>query len=63
MRKKRAENSSQYSDFVAFAYPSYAAFKAIKSRNVREVVPWLMYFITISFFNILENIGDLFISW
>lgn len=44
-------------------YPAYRSYKAVKTKDVREYVKWMMYWIVFAFFTTLENAADLFISW
>lgn len=50
-------------DFIAFTLPAYASYKALKSRNQRELVPWLMYWVVMGIFSALETIADIFVFW
>jgi len=49
--------------FVATLYPSYASFKAVKTKNVKEYVKWMMYWIIFSMFSSLETVLDPFVSF
>jgi len=44
-------------------YPAYASYKAVKTKNVKEYVKWMMYWIVFAFFTTLETFADLFIAW
>ncbi|KAM9622945.1 receptor expression-enhancing protein 4 [Trichechus inunguis] len=44
-------------------YPSYASYKAVKTKNIREYVRWMMYWIVFALFMSLETFTDTFISW
>ncbi|ELU09427.1 hypothetical protein CAPTEDRAFT_156801 [Capitella teleta] len=44
-------------------YPAYASYKAVKTKNVKEYVKWMMYWIVFALFTCVETVGDLFISW
>ncbi|KAM6235086.1 receptor expression-enhancing protein 4 [Porphyrio hochstetteri] len=44
-------------------YPAYASYKAVKAKNIREYVRWMMYWIVFSLFMAAETLTDLFISW
>ncbi|KAM4678049.1 receptor expression-enhancing protein 4 [Discoglossus pictus] len=44
-------------------YPAYSSYKAVKTKNVREYVRWMMYWIVFSLFMTLETFTDIFISW
>ncbi|XP_078669219.1 receptor expression-enhancing protein 2-like isoform X11 [Branchiostoma floridae x Branchiostoma belcheri] len=44
-------------------YPAYASYKAVKTKNVREYVKWMMYWIVFALFTFVETFADVFISW
>ncbi|XP_061599164.1 receptor expression-enhancing protein 1 [Cololabis saira] len=44
-------------------YPAYSSYKAVKSKDVREYVKWMMYWIIFALFTTLEAITDMFICW
>uniref|UniRef100_A0A8C6IKW7 Receptor expression-enhancing protein n=1 Tax=Mus spicilegus TaxID=10103 RepID=A0A8C6IKW7_MUSSI len=44
-------------------YPAYASYKAVKSKNIREYVRWMMYWIVFAIFMAAETFTDIFISW
>ncbi|CAJ0943050.1 unnamed protein product, partial [Mesorhabditis belari] len=44
-------------------YPAYRSFKAVKTKDVREYVKWMMYWIVFALFIFAEGIADLFISF
>jgi len=44
-------------------FPAYRSYKAIKNKNVREYVKWMMYWIIFALFITLETFADIFISW
>ncbi|EHB06009.1 Receptor expression-enhancing protein 4 [Heterocephalus glaber] len=44
-------------------YPSYASYKAVKTKNIREYVRWMMYWIIFAIFMAVETFTDVFISW
>ncbi|XP_022094375.1 receptor expression-enhancing protein 2-like isoform X2 [Acanthaster planci] len=43
-------------------YPAYASYKAVKTRNVKEYVKWMMYWIVFALFTFLETVADIFAS-
>nr|XP_014435220.2 receptor expression-enhancing protein 4 [Pelodiscus sinensis] len=43
-------------------YPAYASYKAVKTKNIREYVRWMMYWIVFALFMATETITDTFIS-
>ncbi|XP_031443165.1 receptor expression-enhancing protein 2 isoform X2 [Clupea harengus] len=44
-------------------YPAYSSYKAVKTKNVKEYVKWMMYWIVFAFFTTAETITDLLLSW
>jgi len=44
-------------------YPAYASYKAVKTKNVKEYVKWMMYWIVFAFFTCIETFADIFIAW
>ncbi|XP_071448394.1 uncharacterized protein [Hetaerina americana] len=44
-------------------YPAYASYKAVRSRDVREYVKWMMYWIVFALFTCGETITDVFLSF
>ncbi|XP_052000999.1 receptor expression-enhancing protein 3a isoform X2 [Xyrauchen texanus] len=44
-------------------YPAYNSFKAVKSKNVKEYVRWMMYWIVFALYTVLETITDLSMAW
>uniref|UniRef100_A0A8D0H5F7 Receptor expression-enhancing protein n=1 Tax=Sphenodon punctatus TaxID=8508 RepID=A0A8D0H5F7_SPHPU len=44
-------------------YPAYASYKAVKTKNIREYVRWMMYWIVFALFMSTETLADMFISW
>lgn len=44
-------------------YPAYSSYKALKTKNTRELVRMTMYWIIYAFFTTFECVGDIFISW
>ncbi|XP_072491025.1 receptor expression-enhancing protein 4 isoform X3 [Notamacropus eugenii] len=44
-------------------YPAYASYKAVKTKNIREYVRWMMYWIVFAFFMTVETFTDIFVSW
>ncbi|KFP61564.1 Receptor expression-enhancing protein 4, partial [Cariama cristata] len=43
-------------------YPAYASYKAVKTKNIREYVRWMMYWIVFALFMATETFTDLLIS-
>lgn len=44
-------------------YPAYASYKAVRSKNVREYVKWMMYWIVLAAFSAIEQFADLCLTW
>ncbi|XP_078463611.1 receptor expression-enhancing protein 2-like isoform X3 [Lampetra planeri] len=44
-------------------YPAYASYKAVKTKNVREYVKWMMYWIVFALFLAVETFTDILVSW
>ncbi|KAF6023924.1 REEP3 [Bugula neritina] len=44
-------------------YPAYASYKAVKTKNVKEYVKWMMYWIVFALFTTVETFADVLISW
>lgn len=44
-------------------YPAYASYKAVRSKNVREYVKWMMYWIVLATFSAIEQMADLCLTW
>lgn len=44
-------------------YPAYASYKAVRTKNVKEYVKWMMYWIVFALFCTVETFSDVFLSW
>ncbi|XP_051529733.1 receptor expression-enhancing protein 3 [Myxocyprinus asiaticus] len=44
-------------------YPAYYSYKAVKTKNVKEYVRWMMYWIVFALYTVVETITDLTIAW
>nr|ACO12342.1 Receptor expression-enhancing protein 4 [Lepeophtheirus salmonis] len=44
-------------------YPGFQSFKAVRTKNVREYVKWMMYWIVFSIYTGIESFSDIFISF
>ncbi|XP_054265529.1 receptor expression-enhancing protein 1 isoform X2 [Macrosteles quadrilineatus] len=44
-------------------YPAYASYKAVRTKNVKEYVKWMMYWIVFALFTCAETFTDLFLSF
>ncbi|KAM6380021.1 LOW QUALITY PROTEIN: receptor expression-enhancing protein 2 [Pluvialis apricaria] len=43
-------------------YPAYSSYKAVKTKNVKEYVKWMMYWIVFAFFT-TGTLTDIVLSW
>ncbi|XP_029448650.1 receptor expression-enhancing protein 1 isoform X3 [Rhinatrema bivittatum] len=44
-------------------YPAYYSYKAVKSKDIKEYVKWMMYWIIFALFTTVETFTDIFLSW
>lgn len=44
-------------------YPAYRSYKAVKTKNVREYVKWMMYWIVFAMFLCIETLADVFVAF
>ncbi|XP_030641889.1 receptor expression-enhancing protein 3a isoform X2 [Chanos chanos] len=44
-------------------YPAYYSYKAVRTKNVKEYVRWMMYWIVFALYTVVETITDLSLSW
>ncbi|XP_037547648.1 receptor expression-enhancing protein 3 [Nematolebias whitei] len=44
-------------------YPAYYSYKAVKTKNVKEYVRWMMYWIVFALYTVMETITDLTLAW
>ncbi|XP_048863141.1 receptor expression-enhancing protein 3-like [Brienomyrus brachyistius] len=44
-------------------YPAYYSYKAVKSKNVKEYVRWMMYWIVFALYTVAETAADFSLSW
>jgi len=44
-------------------YPAYASYKAVRTKNVREYVKWMMYWIVFAAFSAMETFTDIFVAF
>ncbi|OQR69811.1 hypothetical protein BIW11_12039 [Tropilaelaps mercedesae] len=49
--------------FVGTLYPAYGSYKAIRSKNPREYVNWIMYWICFALFTFCETFSDIFLAF
>uniref|UniRef100_A0A915HLF7 Receptor expression-enhancing protein n=1 Tax=Romanomermis culicivorax TaxID=13658 RepID=A0A915HLF7_ROMCU len=48
---------------IGTLYPAYKSYKGVKSRNVREYVKWMMYWIIFAFYLCVEALTDIFVAF
>ncbi|XP_034286580.1 receptor expression-enhancing protein 4 isoform X2 [Pantherophis guttatus] len=53
----------RYRLLLGTLYPAYASYKAVRNKDVREYVRWMMYWIVFALFMATEAITDTFVSW
>uniref|UniRef100_F1LGI9 Receptor expression-enhancing protein n=1 Tax=Ascaris suum TaxID=6253 RepID=F1LGI9_ASCSU len=44
-------------------YPAYRSYKAVRTKDVREYVKWMMYWIVFALFCFVETITDVIVSF
>lgn len=44
-------------------YPAYSSYKAIRTKNVKEYVRWMMHWIVMAAFQLIETFSDVFLCW
>nr|BAB28218.1 unnamed protein product [Mus musculus] len=44
-------------------YPAYYSYKAVKTKNVKEYVRWMMYWIVFALYTIIETVADQTLAW
>lgn len=44
-------------------YPAYRSYKAIRTKNVKEYVKWMMYWVVFAMFLFLETLADIFVAF
>ncbi|KAG5674009.1 hypothetical protein PVAND_004002 [Polypedilum vanderplanki] len=44
-------------------YPAYSSYKAIRTKNVKEYVRWMMHWIVMACFQLIETFSDVFLCW
>ncbi|KAM8836067.1 receptor expression-enhancing protein 3 [Spinachia spinachia] len=49
--------------FFGTLYPAYYSYKAVKTKNVKEYVRWMMYWIVFALYTVVETITDLTLAW
>merc|ERR1712025_430453 len=48
---------------MGMLYPAYASYKAVRTKNVREYVKWMMYWIVFAIFTSVETFTDIFVAF
>lgn len=44
-------------------YPAYRSFKAVRNKNLKEYLKWIVYWIVYAFFTCIELITDALLNW
>lgn len=44
-------------------YPAYCSFKAVRTRNMKAYVRWMIYWIVYALFSSVEAVTDMFVAW
>ncbi|KAF6032164.1 REEP1 [Bugula neritina] len=57
-----ADKSEQWFQESYLVSLSYASYKAVKTKNVKEYVKWMMYWIVFALFTTVETFADVLIS-
>jgi len=50
-------------DTLAFVYPCYKSFKALRSQDADEHTFWLTYWVVYGLFDLVEIVCDAFLAW
>ncbi|KAI5287641.1 hypothetical protein KEM52_001487 [Ascosphaera acerosa] len=51
------------SSVLTILFPIYASYKALRTRNPDIIVPWLMYWVVIAIFTLVEDWTYWLVSW
>nr|XP_058147433.1 receptor expression-enhancing protein 3-like [Dasypus novemcinctus] len=44
-------------------FPVYYSYKAVKTKNVKEYVRWMMYWIVFALYTVIETVADQTVAW
>jgi receptor expression-enhancing protein 1/2/3/4 len=44
-------------------HPAYSSYKAMRGKNVKEYVKWMMYWIVFAIFTFVESFADILLAW
>lgn len=44
-------------------YPAYSSYKAVRTKNVKEYVRWMMYWIVYALYTVVEALTDISLAW
>jgi hypothetical protein len=47
----------------SIVYPAYRSFKAVRNKNLKEYLRWIVYWIVYAFFTCVELLTDALMSW
>lgn len=48
---------------LGYLYPAYASYKAVRNKDVKAYVQWMMYWIVFAMFTTIETFSDVLLSW
>jgi receptor expression-enhancing protein 5/6 len=48
---------------IGFAYPAYCSIQALESKNTKDDVQWLTYWVVFSAFHVVEYFADFIAGW
>lgn len=47
----------------SIVYPAYRSFKAVRNKNLKEYLKWIVYWIVYAFYTCIELLTDALLSW
>nr|XP_021553401.1 receptor expression-enhancing protein 1 [Neomonachus schauinslandi] len=62
-RPSHEKKPSGHSLIFGTLYPAYYSYKAVKSKDIKEYVKWMMYWIIFALFTTAETFTDIFLCW
>ncbi|XP_040527675.1 receptor expression-enhancing protein 1 isoform X14 [Gallus gallus] len=61
--RRRLAARGYYGLIFGTLYPAYYSYKAVKSKDIKEYVKWMMYWIIFALFTTAETFTDIFLCW
>ena len=52
-----------FKTLICVLHPAYLSFKAIKNKDAKQFVQWMLYWLTFAVFTIFEFVGDIVLFW